>query len=293
MQVHFQFKTSISSFNFGIVLFFLIGLFYIPISYAQTPVTDIPATETPEQPTEIINPLTLNHLAIQTQTFAADVQRQINDYILPVTVGAHVLNTLQYQALNPVTKGHILFITGVGNSAQMQMYQALSEVFVDAGYNTMIATLPLGIPSPDSLARAGNYWAESLNGIMHAIDKSSPYSIVYASGTVAATLLSLYDTQRLPLPDALVVQDVFFAQHDENQTLPGLMAHFPNALLDLSQHRPNRWAQATIKARRQILYAQANRQKTHRQLHGMPITAKQRYLIYKEMSGWFKRLGWF
>ena len=89
-----------------------------------------------------------------------------------------------------------------------------------------------------------------------------------------------------------MIQDVFFAQNDENQKLPGLIERFPNALLDFSQSRANRWSNATLKTRQQTIRRQNLRQKTQRHLYGMPITGKQRHLIYKEMTGWFNRIGW-
>ncbi len=262
--------------------------------------TQAPPTATPElesaatPPKEEVNkPTTISFFGLQSQRFAQDVQRQITDFNLPVTVGEYVLNTLHYQAITPKTKAHILFITaGFGNSAQMQMYQEISTVFVAAGYDTMIATLPIGEQLPKSLTDASEYWAEALNSVINAIENTSPYSVVYATGPIAATLLALYDAQRLPLPNALVIQDVFFAQHDENQKLPGLIERFPYALLDLSQTRANRWANATLQARQQTMQAQGVRHKTQRQLLGMHINGKQRYLIYKEMTGWFKRIGW-
>ena len=284
-----------------VLVLVLICLLYTNRVYAQTstgtdtqsPPTSTLDTGTPAPTEEANKPNTISFFGLQSQRFAQDVQRQITDFILPVTVGEYVLNTLHYQAITPRVKAHILFITaGFGNSAQMQMYQELSTVFVDAGYDTMIATLPVGEQLPTSLADASGYWAEALNGIINAVDNSSPYSVVYASGPIAATLLALYDEQRLPLPNALVIQDVFFAQHDENQKLPGLIERFPNALLDFSQTRANRWSNATVKTRQQTIQAQAVRQKTQRQLYGMPLTGKQRHLIYKEMTGWFKRIGW-
>ena len=271
------------------------------LAYAQTTTgtdTQIPPISTSDNATtpakeEATQATTISFFGLQSQRFSQDVQRQITDFILPVSVGEHLLNTLQYQAITPRVKAHILFITaGFGNSTQMQMYLELSSVFVDAGYDTMIATLPVGEALPTTLADASEYWAEALNGIINAIDNASPYSVVYASGPIAATLLALYDKQRLPLPNALVIQDVFFAQNDENQKLPGLIERFPNALLDFSQTRANRWSNATLKTRQQTIRAQGVRQKTQRQLYGMPVTGKQRYLIYKEMTGWFKRIGW-
>ena len=258
----------------------------------QAPPTSTSNNEAAKPKGEANKPATTNFFGLQSQRFAQDVQRQITDFILPVTVGEYVLNTLHYQAITPKTKAHILFITaGFGNSAQMQMHQELSTVFVAAGYDTMIATLPVGEQLPTSLTDASEYWAEALNGVINAIENTSPYSVVYATGPIAATLLALYDEQRLPLPNALVIHDVFFAQHDENQKLPGLIERFPNALLDLSQTRTNRWANATLQARQQTMQAQGVRHKTQRQLLGMPINGKQRFLIYKEMTGWFKRIG--
>lgn len=281
----------------------LVYLLCTDLTYAQTITgtdTQAPPTSTAENDSaatppkeEVTQPAIISFFGLQSQRFAHDVQRQITDYILPVSVGEHVLNTLQYQAITPRVKAHILFITaGFGNSAQMQMYLELSSVFVDAGYDTMIATLPVGEELPATLADASEYWAEALNGIINAIDNASPYSVVYASGPIAATLLALYDKQRLPLPNALVIQDVFFAQNDENQKLPGLIERFPNALLDFSQSRANRWSNATLKTRQQTIRRQNLRQKTQRHLYGMPITGKQRHLIYKEMTGWFNRIGW-
>lgn len=264
----------------------VLSLLYCKISLAQADVN----TESP--PPAPVAP-SISVFEFQSQIFAQDIQRQMTDFIAPVTIGDYVLNTLHYQTVAPTVKAYVLFITaGFGNSAQMQMYQALSQVFVDAGYNTMIATLPVGDTLPKKLADAGDYWAESLNGIINAVENSSPYSVVYAGGPIAATLLSLYDAQRLPLPDALVMQNVFFPEHDDNRKLPALMARFPNALLDLSQARTNRWADATLKTRQQTIQVQSIRNKTHRKLIGTAISEKQRYVIYKEMSGWFKRIGW-
>ena len=284
-------------------LLVLVYLLCTDLAYAQTITgtdTQAPPTSTAENDSapsppreEATQPAIISFFGLQSQRFAHDVQRQITDFILPVSVGEHLLNTLQYQAITPRVKAHILFITaGFGNSTQMQMYLELSSVFVDAGYDTMIATLPVGEELPATLADASEYWAEALNGIINAIDNASPYSVVYASGPIAATLLALYDKQRLPLPNALVIQDVFFAQNDENQKLPGLIARFPNALLDFSQSRANRWSNATLKTRQQTIRTQHLRQKTQLQLYGMPITGKQRHLIYKEMTGWFTRIGW-
>lgn len=235
----------------------------------------------------------INFFGYQANAFANDVKRQITDFLLPVTVGEHVLNALHYQSITPRVKGKVLFITaGYGNSAEMMMYQSLSQVFVDEGFDTMIATLPIGEDLPVTLDEAGELWNESLSGIMNAAGTDAPYNIIYASGPVAATLLHLFDEQALTLPNALVTQDVFFAQREENNKIPGLIERFPNALLDLSQSSSNRWANATLKTRQQTIRKQGLAQKTQRKLYGMPISPKQRHLIYKEMTGWFKRIGW-
>jgi hypothetical protein len=123
------------------------------LAYAQTTTgtdTQIPPISTSDNATtpakeEATQATTISFFGLQSQRFSQDVQRQITDFILPISVGEHVLNTLHYQAITPSVKAHILFITAeFGNSAQMQMYLELSSVFVDAGYDTMIATLAVG-----------------------------------------------------------------------------------------------------------------------------------------------------
>ncbi|MDG1254628.1 MAG: hypothetical protein P8Q24_01910 [Glaciecola sp.] len=123
------------------------------LAYAQTTTgtdTQIPPISTSDNATtpakeEVTQATTISFFGLQSQRFSQDVQRQITDFILPISVGEHVLNTLHYQAITPSVKAHILFITAeFGNSAQMQMYLELSSVFVDAGYDTMIATLAVG-----------------------------------------------------------------------------------------------------------------------------------------------------
>jgi hypothetical protein len=104
-------------------LLVLVYLLCTDLAYAQTITgtdTQAPPTSTAENDSapsppreEATQPAIISFFRLQSQRFAHDVQRQITDFILPVSVGEHLLNTLQYQAITPRVKAHILLQRGL------------------------------------------------------------------------------------------------------------------------------------------------------------------------------------
>lgn len=114
--------------------------------------------------------------------------------------------------------------------------------------------------------------------------------IVIAEGITAAFLIELFNQEKLPHPDALVVIAPYFPQWQLNQALPKQLASLPFPILDLQPEDAVHWSQETFKHRQiqteRFSHASFRQRRIPREPH-----AQQPHILAHHLYGWLKYEG--
>lgn len=118
------------------------------------------------------------------------------------------------------------------------------------------------------------------------------YQIIYAKGTSASALVSLFGQLDTPQIDALIVNNAFWPSTELNRLLPKQLANLPMPVLDFVSLSDNSWAKQTADAR--AIASKVNLKTLYRQreIIGGDLGPNQHNYLAKEVVSWTYFLGW-
>lgn len=120
--------------------------------------------------------------------------------------------------------------------------------------------------------------------------EQSGYKVVFAQGMSAQALLAMDNTAIIP--DAIIINNMYWPERQINQSLPLKMASYSAPLLDLISKEDNQWASATAQARKIKASVEIKTHYRQREVGLFGINTDIAADMAKEIYGWLTYLGW-
>lgn len=147
-----------------------------------------------------------------------------------------------------------------------------------------------------SLPYSYDEYLHFLNLLNDAINKKFAqqpgYKVMYASGTSASALITLLAKSNNTQIDALIVNNPYWPEPEQNQQVPQELATLPMPVLDLVSDSDNSWAKQT--AVKRIVASKVALKAMYRQrdIIGGNLGISQHDYLSKEVVSWTYSLGW-
>ena len=232
---------------------------------------------------------TIQHLSQQ------DLQRQLlADEVTELTTDNGNFLVLQRQALTSYTKGTAILVPDISeHAASPNQIDSLRQQLNEHGWHTL-AIMPPDIALFELSSAAEEYrqqLAQRLQAAMRQAGQQQGNTVVIAKGSSAALLNQLYATAQLPGPAAFIMLGAYLPDHNLNRELARHIAEQSVPTLDISHQRDNRFANANLKLRQQLVARNLKAQYRQRQLTGTFYDADIHAWVLKEITGWLHSLG--
>ena len=234
-------------------------------------------------------------LPSQEQLWQQDLQRQLPDTeFLELNTKSSSFTVLQREALSSFTKGTAILVPDwTEHPASPDYLDTLRQQLNDYGWHTL-AILP---PPPVEFNIEQNaisyqqQLAERMVAVITQAQKQGGNIIVIAKGSNAALLNRLYTSDQLPRPAALIMLGVYLADVQLNRELASHIATQSVPTLDIIHRRDNRFANANLKLRQQLVDRNLKAQYRQRQLSGTFYASDTDAWVLKEITGWLHSIG--
>lgn len=228
--------------------------------------------------------------------------------VMPLLAGPQDFTTLVKNELTGNSRGVAILLPDwqLGATTPNSL-NYLRKALPDQGWTT-IAIQPPGKPGnypsialkPEEQEEENNtsleQYRQKLNAMMTAVmEKAKSYPgifLVIAQGSHAALLTDLYQAEKVPLPNALVVLSSYMLTAAENELYAKSLAQTELPVLDISLKRDHPLAITNAKLRQG--YANKEMKASYRQriLHNFTASYYPQESLLREINGWLRYEGW-
>lgn len=229
------------------------------------------------------------------QLWQQDLQRQlIASELTELTSASGSFMALQRQALTSYTKGTAIIVPDwTEHPASPDYLNSLRQQLNDYGWHTLAI---MGPPPSDFNLEQNviNYQQLLAERVLAAVGQAQLQGgniIIIAKGSNAALLNRLYITERITSPAAFIMLGAYLADVTLNLQLAGDIAEQSIPTLDISHHRDNRFVNANLKLRQQLVQRNLKANYRQRQLTGTFYNEDLHAWVLKEITGWLHSLG--
>ncbi|MAD73703.1 MAG: hypothetical protein CML20_02675 [Rheinheimera sp.] len=229
------------------------------------------------------------------QLWQRDVQRQIlASEVTELVSATGSFMALQRQALTSYTKGTAILVPDWAERPVSPDYlEPLRVQLNDYGWHTLAIMAPP--PAEFSLEQDATTYqqllAERVQAALSEAQLQGGNIIVIAKGSNAALLNRLYVTNQLESPTAFIMLGAYLADVNLNRELAGFIAEQSIPTLDISHQRDNRFANANLKLRQQLVQRNLKTNYRQRQLTGTFYDEDINAWVLKEITGWLHSIG--
>ena len=229
------------------------------------------------------------------QLWQRDVQRQfLASEVTELTSATGSFMVLQRQALTSFTKGTAIFVPDWAERPVSPDYlEPLRLQLNDYGWHTLAIMVPP--PAEFSLEQDETTYQQLLAERMLAAYNEAKLQggniIIIAKGSNAALLNRLFISNQLESPAAFIMLGAYLADVNLNRELAGLIAQQSIPTLDISHQRDNRFANANLGLRQQLVQRNLKTNYRQRQLSGTFYNEDINAWVLKEITGWLHSSG--
>ncbi|WP_245861724.1 DUF3530 family protein [Arsukibacterium tuosuense] len=234
-------------------------------------------------------------LPTREQLWQQDLQRQIlASELTELSAGNNNFLVLQREALTSFTKGTAILVPDwAEHPASPDYMNPLRQQLNEFGWHTLAIMAPP--PADFNLEQnATDYQQQLAEYMVAAIRQSELQSgniIVIAKGSNAALLNRLYASEQLVPPAAFIMLGAYLADVQLNRELASHIAEQSTPTLDISHQRDNRFANANLRLRQQLVNRNLKSQYRQRQLTGTFYQEDIHAWVLKEITGWLHSIG--
>ncbi|WDE12378.1 DUF3530 family protein [Thalassomonas haliotis] len=228
--------------------------------------------------------------------------------VMPLLAGPEDFTTLIKDELTSNSRGVAILLPDWQQGATAaNSLNYLRKVLPDQGWTTIAIQpyeKPANYPSialkPEEQQEANKtsleQYRQKLSAMMTAVmEKAKSYPgifLVIAQGSHAALLTDLYQEEKVPLPNALVVLSSYMLTATENETYAKTLAQTELPVLDLSLKRDHPLAIGNAELRQ--AYANKEMKASYRQriLHNFTAGYYPEESLLREINSWLRYEGW-
>lgn len=231
----------------------------------------------------------------QQQLWQQDLQQQIlATELIELSTGTDSFTVLQREALTSFSKGTAILVPDwAEHPASPDYINALRQQLNDFGWHTLaiMAPPPAEFDIEQNATDYQQQLAERMLAAIRLAETQGGNIIVIAKGSNAALLNRLYNSDEVAAPAAFIMLGAYLADVKLNRELANHIAKQSIPTLDISHQRDNRFANANLKLRQQLVNRNLKAQYRQRQLTGTFYDADIHAWVLKEITGWLQSIG--
>ncbi|WP_213999326.1 DUF3530 family protein [Arsukibacterium sp.] len=229
------------------------------------------------------------------QLWQQDLQRQLlSTEVVELSTDDGNFIVLQREALTSFNKGTAILVPDwAEHPASPHYIDTLRQQLNDHGWHTLAIMAPPAVEF-NLEQNATDYQRQLAERMLAAIRQAQLQGdniIVIAKGSNAALLNRLYAAEQLEPPAAFIMLGAYLADVNLNRELANDIAGQSIPTLDISHWRDNRFANANLKLRQQLVNRNLKAQYRQRQLTGTFYDADVHAWVLKEITGWLNSIG--
>ncbi|WP_281559732.1 DUF3530 family protein [Thalassomonas sp. RHCl1] len=303
-------------YRFGLPALLLLSITAVSAQQKETPEQEETAEKAPET-YEYASPayrIERSSIKISEPVSREKLQRDdLSHYlqpanVIPLLAGPEDFITLIKNELTSNSRGVAILLPDWQQGATAaNSLNYLRKVLPDQGWTTIAVQpyeKPANYPSmalkPEQQQEENNtsleQYREKLSAMMTAVmEKAKSYPgifLVIAQGSHAAVLTDLYQQEKVPLPNALVVLSSFMPTAEENQAYAKTLAQTELPVLDISLKRDHPLAITNASLRR--AHADKEMKASYRQriLNNFTTGYYPEATLLREINSWLRSEGW-
>lgn len=226
---------------------------------------------------------------------ADDLQRKFGDKeVKLLKEGEQEFLTLQKTAMTSFTKGTVILVPDWSqHAASPKAIDMLRQQLVDYGWNTLSLLVPEMITQldaenilvyQDALAKRMAVLMETTKAPFHNI-------IVIAQGSSGALLNQLYQAEKIPAPQGLILLSAYLADPELNQAVSVALASHKVPTLDIQSQVDHPYAMAQTQLRLQLARKHIKNSYRQRLIPGAIEESQYQHWLFKEVYGWLQAQG--
>lgn len=230
------------------------------------------------------------------QTLTADLNRQIpQDEQHELTVDGQSFLLLTRDRMTSYNKGTAVLVPDWSeHAASPKHIDNLRQKLTDYGWNTL-ALMPPAAKFSDTDEQTLEQYSNALKARMQATlqlaQQNAGVVIVIAQGASAAALNTLYASEQLPQPAALIILGAYLPEPALNKAFANALASHQVPTLDISHQQDNRHVTQQLKLRRQLVDKQLKAVYRQRLLTGSGYNSELQQWVFQEIYGWLISVG--